>query len=264
MPTAPDVRFPLHFLAREEVRLFIGAMKFHAGCEESVATASAFLLVMDFGSQGKDWRVLKGQWPNGKESIDWNAEPLGLSLRGVAGPWVAAPSEFMRASLESGMVEIEDRAGILGLACPIFKEFNAHLLPGFVPFHKKGQQAAQRKREGAQDPLIAKQQLQLINAQGSLDLGELSGDIEAGDIEAAIMVIMRIDRAGGMPTRKASEFATWMIGATVRLMREHGPSVVQKLIEFLFEARMDPTVPKGAEQVLNGLLSARLLERSQL
>lgn len=249
------VHLPLHFMARQEVRGFIiRASKLEM--PPMHATAAAFLIVLDFATQGRDWRPLRNDWR--ADAADWPEEPLAVAICHAA----CSPAHInliMSAALQSDLLRLEVRADVPGLACPIFGEYNEHLLPGYESFHVKGQKAQQKKREAAADPEIAQAQRRIL--QGSLDFGELSEGTTDAEIEAAIILIAQMDRAAGLGLRSIKQYATWMLAAAVRFSRESNPAEIARLIEFLFEARMDPTVPKGAEVVLTRL--PELLERSR-
>lgn len=256
MPAETCLKLPINFLHREEVRRFVLAMG-RRGASTRDASFFAFTIVLDFAGQAKDWRPLYSA-PTGE--VDWSREELGAIIASGAGWTHEAPAPLMEAALESRLLALEVREGISGLVCPLFNEWNPHLLPGFQSMQKKGQIASQEAKRRKDDPLVARQHREIMQRQAVLDLGELGEDVTPAEIEAAIAFVMQIDRAGGLPVRKTGDYATWMLAAGVRLLRERAPKEVERLLAFLIEARIDPTVPKGAEAVLQHI--DKLWERS--
>jgi hypothetical protein len=263
--TETCLKLPQNFFQREEVVLFVHALT-AGGFDPRSLRLIALGFMLEFAGQGKAWRPLRSTdaWKSG-----WGNEALAQAIaHGIAGQTLGVNlggaiddlDALMKAALDSGLLVMEDSAGLAGIACPLFNQWNPHLLPGFLSIQKKGQIASAEARRRKDDPVVARQQLGLLQTQKVLDLGELSSDTTEPEIETAIAIIMQIDRAGLLAVRKTGDYQTWMIAAAVRMTRERSPKDIARLLEFLIEARQDPTVPKGAENVLNHLDA--LMERS--
>lgn len=243
------LKLPQNFSQRAEVRSFVMALG-AINVEPHEAFYVAIQLMFEFAAQGREWRPLDGFAPLFAEYVGWQR------LSGSAG------AEMLLAFLcGAGLLVKTDRDGVETLRCPLFNEWNPHLLPDFQTMQQKGNVAARRKKQLEADATMAGEQLKVLQRQQCLNLDELDKDTTENEIEAGLFLILRIDRSGGLAARPTSGYQTWMIAAAVRFRRLIQEPDIDALCDFLLAARIDPTVPKGAELVLPQI--DKLLERAR-
>lgn len=257
MPAETCIKYPPNFIMRDVVCKYVIALG-ASGVDLRAAKLLAYKVFEEFAMQGTDWRVVSAD-EAGNLAIE---QPIfEIIAQGIG--WYPADGEAavpVLMGIGAGFLAVERRGDLHGLTCPLFTQWNPHLLPGYETMQQKGKRAQAEARRRTQDPDMARQQMQVLQKQAVLNLDELAAGTTPEQIEQGILFIMQIDRAGGMALRASKGYNTWMIAAGVRLLKEHTPKDIERLLEFLVEARQDPTVPKGAEAVLAGI--GPLLERS--
>jgi hypothetical protein len=249
MPVETCLKLPVNFAQREEVRRFILALR-EDGIDPHLGHYLALMVVFEFAGQEREFRAADDGF--GQMLAEFSHWPAISQLpHGV----------LLQRLLEAGLLReaLQDERQVV--TCPLFNQWNPHLLPGFESMHQKGARIAHTKRQQVQDRDTADAHLTMFQRQGVLNLGELDPDMTKDEITAALCFIMRVDRAGGCSTRPSSGYEVWMIATASRFLRTSLVKDVDVLCDFLLAARIDPTVPKGAEVVLPQL--EQLLERAK-
>ena len=242
------IKVPIGFARRADVRLFARQLQGAVGDVDGAALA--FHIWMEFAEVGMDWRPLRLPYAGEPEGHDWAQEEVTFLIESAA-DWKGAPGHLIRAGIASGLLKIELRGDVAGLVLNGFAEFNEHLLPGYVSMQKRGGLAAGEARRRKADGPAARQQRQLIETKnGELPL-VIRGEVTTPEVEAAIQLIMQIDRACGHGARLTSEYDDGLVAMAVGVTRAYSGEQIEDVLRTLAAGRDNPMVIKRADFVLD-------------
>jgi hypothetical protein len=205
---------------------------------------------MEFAEVGMDWRPLRLPFGGDPEDHDWGQEEVTFLIESAA-DWKGAPGHLIRAGIGAGLLKIEKRGDVAGLVLNGFAEFNEHLLPGYVSMQKRGGLAAGEARRRKADGPAARQQRQMIETKnGELPL-VIRGEATTPEVEAAIQLIMQIDRACGHEVRRTSEYDDGLVTSAIGVTRAFTAEQIEAVLLTLAAGRDNPMVIKRADFILD-------------
>lgn len=237
---APDyklpagVLLPLNFDRRPDVVLMTRAAAGHY----------PFLVWLEWANAREFWRPLQAEDPG---SVDWALEDLTYVIESFV-KWDGDPGGLMRIAVDSGLLQFEERGGRWGLVLADFARHNRHLDPYAGSVQSKGGRARglRRQRELADRDARKKLQLQDLHArEGDLFLPEGRSRQQQ---QEAYALILRLDRACGLPTR--AEWPEQMVSDAVRALGQSSEAEVLALLDYLVAHRDDPAVVKRPDRIL--------------
>ncbi len=260
MATPPHLKIPLSFERRPDVRLLarrLGSDPVFCGgdCHNGTdakwiiaATTVAFALWREWATAGEAWRPLAHPYPSQREG-GWPREELVFLIESGCG-WHLEPGRMIEAAIDAGLLLVQRKGSVDGLALNDFAKFNEHLLPGYVSMHQRGQAASVEAKHRRRDGESARKQRELLESpQSLLDLDAVEATPE--EIETAITLILRIDRACGRAARLSAEYDAAMIEDATRIGRRFTDGQILAALDWLVESRDDPAVVKRTQDILS-------------
>ena len=143
---------------------------------------------------------------------------------------------------------LEERDG--DYFCAVFAEFNEQAAGNYVKREKRGQLRSEFVRQERELTMNALANAQLLppekfrKADGS--------EMEATEVQKAMMVVTRIDRALALPNRNPGGFTQGLIADAGRVGMAYQFETIKEVCFWLLEARRHPATPKTTEQILAG------------
>lgn len=227
------LQLPLNFDRRADVTLFTRRLH-RLDC--------AFLLWLEWANERKEWRPIKAA---ARERIDWTVEDLTFLLTSFV-RWEGDPAEFMEAAVASGMLRIEERDDRLGLVLNDFAATNPELVPSHQSAAAKGGAARAVKHHKSEAHRISRQMRRIREARQQQLI--LTDGVTAQQHEAAVALILRIDRACGMEARK--EFDDDLVELAVPAAANTAPETIDAVLTWLIGQRQNPEVVTRTDRVL--------------
>lgn len=245
----PLLHLPLDFDRREDVR------RFRRACGgEPMSLLWAVRLWVDWGTAGVEWRPITAAATTDPKQIAWSSEELTYIIEEFCeftppDP-SAPPGGLIAAALASGVMRLESRGERYGLVLNDFWRFNSHLSPQHRTIQQLGAAAKHAKRHLAEADASAEQQLRLLQAQGQLVFEHKDATPE--ETKRALAVVMRLDRACGLPTRPSAAYVEekTLMAAALRVVRGYTAEEINRVCEFIMENRGNPRLVKLPDRIL--------------
>ena len=192
------LHLPLDLDLREPVRRLGRRLR-----DPERAVLYVFRLWQDWGRCGMEFRPIQVQ----SEAFDpeahpWAQEDLAFVIEEYCG-WGDAPGDLIRACIACGLMSVERRGGLWGLVLTDFWQFNEHLSPSHKTIQQLGGLARHSKRQAAELEKSAGDQARILEMQRMLPLEYQSATSD--ERKGAVLLLMRLDRACGLPVRKTTE-----------------------------------------------------------
>lgn len=227
------LQLPLNFDRRADVTLFTRRLN-RLDC--------AFLLWLEWANERKEWRPIKA---TDRERIEWSVEDITFLLTSFV-RWEGAPTEFMTAAVASGMLRVEERDSRLGLVLNDFAATNPELVPTYQSAAAKGGAARAVKNHKSEAHRISRQMRRIREARQQELI--LTDGVTAQQHEAAIALILRIDRACGMEARK--EFDDDLVDLAVPAAANTKAETIDAVLAWLIGQRQNPEIVTRTDRVL--------------
>lgn len=242
----PCLHLPLDFEMRADLRML--AMKFKALSLPKVWAVATFARVWsDWGREGVEWRPIDG--PFAGDGHDWSKETLTFIIEEMCG-WAETgqpAGELMKACLSAGVMVMVRRGDLWGVMLNEFWRSNAHLDPNFISIQKRGGLVKAAKFQQKQVDEMAGQQTKIL--QGQLEL-PVEVAASADEQKRAIGLVMRMDRACGLPVRASSQYTADLVVAAVKVIRRYGSQQVSLVETYLQKNRDNPEVVKVPDRIV--------------
>jgi hypothetical protein len=249
--SAAVLHLPLDFERREYVRRFAR--------QHSEAVVTVLRMWIDWATAGTDFRPLKARFDSA-ESYDWSGDDLTFVLEEYCGH-DGAPGDLIKRALLAGVMKVEFRGENYGLVLAEFWRFNEHLSPNHRTIQQRGAAAMHSK---ARDKRLVQDQARIIAAQEQLIFDER--EVTADETRTAVAIIMRLDRALGLPLRTTTEYVSSrsLLEAAVRVVRTFKSDEIDAVCQYVIENRDNPRLVKMTERLLEkfGELLGKALEHA--
>jgi hypothetical protein len=244
----PLLHLPIDFERREDVRRLkraIGAS--HWG------TVVAFRLWADWATAQVEFRPLKFMGSLSDFNVQeypWKDDDLTYIIEDFCEMTVSEPGELIQKAIAAGMILIKFRGGVFGLVLNDFWRHNSHLSPSHKTIQQRGAEAMHLRRKLAEVDELANTQARLIEAQGHLVFQQK--EVTPEETRQAIAVVMRLDRACGLPQRKTSDYTeqTALMADALRVVREFKTEEINQVCEYVYANRDNPRMVKLPERLL--------------
>lgn len=238
----PLLHLPLDYEMRADLRML--AIKL--GGDESKMWAAVYFarLWCDWGRNGVEWRAL--DTPFSGDDHQWDKDTLTHIVEDVCG-WRGDKGGLMKAAVASGVMIMQKKGDLWGVCLNEFWRHNAHLDPDYVSIQKRGGHAKAQKFAARQLEEMAGQQSKIL--QGQLELPP-SKAVTPDEQKRAIGLIMRMDRACGLPVRASSLYSNDLVLLAVEVVRRYGSQQIGLVEAYLQKNRENLEVVKVPDRVI--------------
>jgi hypothetical protein len=224
---------PINLMQRDETRRFTASCE-QAGCD--CGEAMAALLWLDFGSQQRIWRAMRGNPAEGLDG-DQTARLIEANIG-----WRGKPGAIIGAALDSGFMRVTKEGDLNGFELAGFRDCNPHLAPGWKSMQQLGGAAAAMRAK--KDGTAARQQTMLLK-EAQIPLGF---DVSDREKEQAVALIRQLDRIGNRGARLTKDYTASLLEAAIKVRREFTPEEIETVQRFVLAAREN--YPLGADSVI--------------
>lgn len=206
-----------------------------------------FRLWQDWGRCGVEFRALKHSPTGALEAHCWDREDLAFVIEGYCG-WKGKLGDLLLACVASEVLYLECRNGVHGFTLRDFWGYNEHLSPGHKTIQQLGGLARQGKRQLAEIEKASGDQIRILDAQGVLPLEFRAAT--ADERKRAVGLLMRLDRACGLPVRRTTEYTEAILCRALEVIRQHTPDEIGKVESWLIAGRAISDVSKVPDRIL--------------
>jgi hypothetical protein len=250
--TTPLLHLPLNFERLEYVRRFARLQavafvhdlpkQFPVGVGHT-AVLTVLRMWMDWATAGTDFRPLKLRFDTA-DSYDWASDDLTYVIEEYC-EHDGGPGELIRHALLAGVMKIEFRDNNYGLVLADFWRFNDHLAPDYQTLQQRAAHAKHAKRKAR---LTEQSTLLAVEAQLAFD----QSDVTEAEARQIVALVIRVDRACGLPVRPASEFMNQkpLMTAALRVVRNFKSEDIDCVCEYVMANRNNPRLVKLTERLL--------------
>lgn len=247
------VHIPVEFENLDAVRLFARKLQVQVarrnGDTKAVALLAplyAFRLWLDWALSGEEWRPLQ-HVVRDVRAHNWQEEDLTFVVEKYC-QWEGAAGDLLRSALDSGLISMEERDGLMGLVLAEFWKHNEHLAPGYKSIQQRGGMALAAKRQAAKDEESARQRREIFERNGMLSFGDNKPTEQ--EEEACFILVIRMDRACSRAMRSSVDHSKELMSSALEVIRRYTPDEVAAVERYLIASRDDKSVVKMTERIL--------------